>query len=72
MHTCLKLALLLNHGRLFHCSFGMSENYFVFVELPVKINLIKFLSAWSIRGAAYMDCFESNETLGVSVADQDH
>lgn len=46
----------------------MSQNYFVFVEPPVKINLIKFLSAWSIRGATYMDCFESNETLGVSVA----
>lgn len=72
MHMCLKLALLLKHRRLFHCSFGMSENYFVFVEPPVKINLIKFLSAWSIRGASYMDCFESNETLGVSVADQDH
>ncbi|KAG7269319.1 hypothetical protein CRUP_031839 [Coryphaenoides rupestris] len=45
-------------------SFGMSENYFVFVETPVKINLLKFLSAWSIRGSNYMDCFESNETLG--------
>ena len=43
----------------------MSENYFVFVETPVKINLLKFLSAWSIRGSNYMDCFESNETLGV-------
>ena len=46
-------------------SFGMSDNYFVFVETPVKINLLKFLSAWSIRGSNYMDCFESNETLGV-------
>lgn len=46
-------------------SFGMSENYFVFVETPVKINLLKFLSAWSIRGSNYMDCFESNEVLGV-------
>ncbi|KAK6484789.1 retinoid isomerohydrolase-like [Huso huso] len=45
-------------------SFGMSENYFVLVETPVKINLLKFLSAWSIRGANYMDCFESNETMG--------
>ncbi|XP_041659198.1 retinoid isomerohydrolase isoform X1 [Cheilinus undulatus] len=45
-------------------SFGMSENYFVFVETPVKINLLKFLSAWSIRGSNYMDCFESNETQG--------
>uniref|UniRef100_A0A8C7JRU2 Retinoid isomerohydrolase n=1 Tax=Oncorhynchus kisutch TaxID=8019 RepID=A0A8C7JRU2_ONCKI len=45
-------------------SFGMSENYFVFVETPVKINLLKFLSAWSIRGSNYMDCFESNEVLG--------
>ncbi|XP_034557611.1 retinal Mueller cells isomerohydrolase-like isoform X1 [Notolabrus celidotus] len=45
-------------------SFGMTKNYFVFVEPPVKINLLKFLSAWSIRGASYMDCFESNETLG--------
>ncbi|XP_003977539.1 retinal Mueller cells isomerohydrolase [Takifugu rubripes] len=45
-------------------SFGMTENYFVFVEPPVKINLLKFLSAWSVRGATYMDCFESNETLG--------
>ncbi|RXM28794.1 Retinoid isomerohydrolase [Acipenser ruthenus] len=44
--------------------FGMSENYFVLVETPVKINLLKFLSAWSIRGANYMDCFESNETMG--------
>lgn len=38
----------------------------MFVEPPVKINLLKFLSAWSVRGATYMDCFESNETLGVS------
>ncbi|KAL1022412.1 hypothetical protein UPYG_G00026650 [Umbra pygmaea] len=45
-------------------SFGMSENYFVFVETPVKINLLKFLTAWSIWGTNYMDCFESNETLG--------
>ena len=44
----------------------MSDNYFVFVETPVKINLLKFLSAWSIRGSNYMDCFESNESLGVS------
>lgn len=43
----------------------MSENYFVFVETPVKINLLKFLSAWSIRGSNYMDCFESNESQGV-------
>lgn len=44
----------------------MTDNYFVFVEQPVKINLLKFLSAWSIRGATYMDCFESNESMGVS------
>lgn len=43
----------------------MTDNYFVFVEQPVKINLLKFLSGWSIRGATYMDCFESNETMGV-------
>ncbi|XP_015255447.1 PREDICTED: retinal Mueller cells isomerohydrolase-like [Cyprinodon variegatus] len=46
------------------CSFGITENYFVFVEQPIKINLLKFLSAWSIRGATYMDCFESNESMG--------
>uniref|UniRef100_A0A3Q1FR85 Retinoid isomerohydrolase RPE65 c n=1 Tax=Acanthochromis polyacanthus TaxID=80966 RepID=A0A3Q1FR85_9TELE len=46
-------------------SFGMTDNYFVFVEQPVKINLLKFLSAWSIRGASYMDCFESNDSMGV-------
>ncbi|MED6261038.1 Retinal Mueller cells isomerohydrolase [Ataeniobius toweri] len=45
-------------------SFGITENYFVFVEQPVKINLLKFLSAWSVRGATYMDCFESNESMG--------
>lgn len=45
----------------------MSENYFVFVETPVKINLLKFLSAWSIRGSNYMDCFESNESQGVRI-----
>uniref|UniRef100_A0A8C5G054 Retinoid isomerohydrolase n=1 Tax=Gouania willdenowi TaxID=441366 RepID=A0A8C5G054_GOUWI len=44
--------------------FGMSDNHFVFVETPVKINLLKFLSAWSIRGSNYMDCFESNESQG--------
>lgn len=44
----------------------MTENYFVFVETPVKINLLKFLTAWSIWGTNYMDCFESNETMGVS------
>uniref|UniRef100_A0A8C6SI69 Retinoid isomerohydrolase n=1 Tax=Neogobius melanostomus TaxID=47308 RepID=A0A8C6SI69_9GOBI len=48
-------------------SFGMSDNYFVFVETPVKINLLKFLSAWSIRGSNYMDCFESNESQGVTL-----
>ncbi|KAF7651197.1 hypothetical protein LDENG_00114300 [Lucifuga dentata] len=45
-------------------SFGMTENYFVFVEQPVKINLLKFLTSWSIQGANYMDCFESNDTVG--------
>uniref|UniRef100_A0AAX7SLR5 Retinoid isomerohydrolase n=1 Tax=Astatotilapia calliptera TaxID=8154 RepID=A0AAX7SLR5_ASTCA len=45
-------------------SFGKTDNYFVFVETPVKINLLKFLSAWSIRGCNYMDCFESNESQG--------
>uniref|UniRef100_A0A1A7WSJ8 Retinal pigment epithelium-specific protein 65kDa n=1 Tax=Iconisemion striatum TaxID=60296 RepID=A0A1A7WSJ8_9TELE len=45
-------------------SFGMTNNYFVFVEQPVKINLLKFLSAWSVRGTTYMDCFESNESMG--------
>ncbi|KAK3566575.1 hypothetical protein QTP86_001066 [Hemibagrus guttatus] len=45
-------------------SFGMTENYFVFIETPVKINLLKFLSAWAIRGTNYMDCFESDEQKG--------
>ncbi|KAM9500922.1 retinoid isomerohydrolase [Clarias gariepinus] len=45
-------------------SFGMTENYFVFVETPVKINLLKFLGAWAIRGSNYMDCFESDEQKG--------
>ncbi|KAI1883310.1 hypothetical protein AGOR_G00243880 [Albula goreensis] len=45
-------------------SFGITPNYFVFVETPVKINLLKFLSAWSIRGSNYMDCFEANESMG--------
>uniref|UniRef100_A0AAR2JXY5 Retinoid isomerohydrolase n=1 Tax=Pygocentrus nattereri TaxID=42514 RepID=A0AAR2JXY5_PYGNA len=45
-------------------SFGMTENYFVFVETPVKINLLKFLGAWAIRGSNYMDCFESDEEKG--------
>uniref|UniRef100_A0A7N8XXG0 Retinal Mueller cells isomerohydrolase-like n=1 Tax=Mastacembelus armatus TaxID=205130 RepID=A0A7N8XXG0_9TELE len=45
-------------------SFGMTDKYFVFVEQPVKINLLKFLSAWRIRGTTYMDCFESNDTMG--------
>uniref|UniRef100_A0A8D3BY80 Retinal pigment epithelium-specific protein 65kDa n=1 Tax=Scophthalmus maximus TaxID=52904 RepID=A0A8D3BY80_SCOMX len=45
-------------------SFGMTDDHFVFVEQPVKINLLRFLSAWSIRGASYMDCFESNESMG--------
>uniref|UniRef100_A0A7N6AFJ9 Retinoid isomerohydrolase RPE65 n=1 Tax=Anabas testudineus TaxID=64144 RepID=A0A7N6AFJ9_ANATE len=47
-------------------SFGMTDNYFVFVEQPVKINLLKFLTLWNIRGATYMDCFESNDSMGVS------
>ncbi|XP_043941540.1 retinoid isomerohydrolase isoform X2 [Protopterus annectens] len=46
-------------------SFGMTDKYFVFVEQPVKINLLKFLSSWSLWGANYMDCFESHETMGV-------
>uniref|UniRef100_A0AAY3ZV45 Retinoid isomerohydrolase n=1 Tax=Denticeps clupeoides TaxID=299321 RepID=A0AAY3ZV45_9TELE len=45
-------------------SFGMTENHFVFVETPVKINLLKFLGAWSVRGTNYMDCFESDEEKG--------
>lgn len=48
-------------------SFGLTPNYIVFVETPVKINLFKFLSSWSLWGANYMDCFESNETMGVSL-----
>uniref|UniRef100_A0A671PDM1 Retinal Mueller cells isomerohydrolase n=1 Tax=Sinocyclocheilus anshuiensis TaxID=1608454 RepID=A0A671PDM1_9TELE len=40
------------------------SNYFVFVETPVKINLLKFLTSWSIRGTNYMDCFESNDKMG--------
>uniref|UniRef100_A0A8C2FS47 Retinoid isomerohydrolase RPE65 n=1 Tax=Cyprinus carpio TaxID=7962 RepID=A0A8C2FS47_CYPCA len=47
-----------------HPTFGMTENYFVFVETPVKINLLKFLTSWSIRGTNYMDCFESNDKMG--------
>ncbi len=58
--SCICLSLFLSV-----CSFGMTDNYFVFVEQPVKINLLKFLSAWSIRGATYMDCFESNDSMGV-------
>ncbi|XP_006501228.1 retinoid isomerohydrolase isoform X1 [Mus musculus] len=46
-------------------SFGLTPNYIVFVETPVKINLFKFLSSWSLWGANYMDCFESNESMGV-------
>ncbi|XP_044882046.1 retinoid isomerohydrolase isoform X4 [Mauremys mutica] len=46
-------------------SFGLTPNYIVFVETPVKINLLKFLSSWSLWGANYMDCFESNEIMGV-------
>ncbi|XP_072130787.1 retinoid isomerohydrolase-like isoform X1 [Mobula birostris] len=45
-------------------SFGLCENYIVFVEQPVKINLWKFLSSWSVRSASYMDCFESNDSMG--------
>lgn len=53
-------------------SFGKSENYFLFVEQPVKINLWKFLSAWGPRGSNYMDCFESDEIMGtwIHVADK--
>uniref|UniRef100_A0AAQ4RLS3 Retinoid isomerohydrolase RPE65 n=1 Tax=Gasterosteus aculeatus aculeatus TaxID=481459 RepID=A0AAQ4RLS3_GASAC len=46
------------------CSFGMTDNHFVFVEQPVKINVLKYLSAWSVRGTTYMDCFESNDSMG--------
>lgn len=52
---------------LFLNSFGLTPNYIVFVETPVKINLFKFLSSWSLWGANYLDCFESNETMGVSL-----
>ncbi|XP_036433952.1 retinal Mueller cells isomerohydrolase [Colossoma macropomum] len=45
-------------------SFGMTEKYFVFVETPIKINLLKFLSSWSITGTNYMDCFETNDKMG--------
>lgn len=31
----------------------------------MKINLLKFLSAWSFRGATYIDCFEANDSMGV-------
>lgn len=43
----------------------MTDNHFVFVEQPVKINVLKYLSAWSVRGTTYMDCFESNDSMGV-------
>ncbi|KAM6962852.1 retinal Mueller cells isomerohydrolase-like [Aplochiton taeniatus] len=45
-------------------SFGMTEDHFVFVETPVKINLLKFLTNWTIWGTNYMDCFETNEMMG--------
>lgn len=45
-------------------SFGITDNYLVLVEPPVKINLLRFLSAWSVRGATYMDCFEANDSMG--------
>uniref|UniRef100_A0AAR2KGL1 Retinoid isomerohydrolase RPE65 b n=1 Tax=Pygocentrus nattereri TaxID=42514 RepID=A0AAR2KGL1_PYGNA len=45
-------------------SFGKTENYFVFIETPIKINLLKFLSLWSIMGTNYMDCFETNDKMG--------
>ena len=45
----------------------MTEKYFVFVETPIKINLLKFLSSWSITGTNYMDCFETNDKMGVSL-----
>ncbi|XP_066499980.1 retinal Mueller cells isomerohydrolase-like isoform X2 [Hoplias malabaricus] len=45
-------------------SFGITEKYLVFVETPIKINLLKFLSSWSITGTNYMDCFETNEKMG--------
>ncbi|KAG9270821.1 retinal Mueller cells isomerohydrolase isoform X1 [Astyanax mexicanus] len=45
-------------------SFGMTDKYLVFVETPIKINLLKFLSSWSIRGTNYMDCFETNDKMG--------
>ena len=41
----------------------------MFVEQPVKINLLKFLSSWSLRGTNYMDCFESNEYSGVGLTE---
>lgn len=47
----------------------MTDNYFVVVEQPVKINLLKFLSAWGVRGTTYMDCFESNERMGVKAVE---
>lgn len=47
------------------CSFGITDNYLVLVEPPVKINLLKFLSAWAVRGATYMDCFQANDSIGV-------
>lgn len=64
-HCLWTLFLLLMYLILSFCSFGMTDNYFVFVEPPVKINLLKFLSSWSIRGASYMDCFEFNDSMGV-------
>ena len=74
-HTsCVHISLWFEHQPfpltslfLFLNSFGLTPNYIVFVETPVKINLFKFLSSWSLWGANYMDCFESNETMGVSL-----
>lgn len=80
-HSLCRLSLLNTHAlrnqeshsaTLIHFSFGMSDNYFVFVETPVKINLLKFLSAWSIRGSNYMDCFESNESQGVRMLESSY
>uniref|UniRef100_A0A4W3GF06 Retinoid isomerohydrolase n=1 Tax=Callorhinchus milii TaxID=7868 RepID=A0A4W3GF06_CALMI len=42
----------------------LNPNYILFVEQPVKINLFKFLTSWSLRSTTYMDCFESNDSMG--------
>lgn len=41
----------------YYHSFGMTENYFIFIEQPLKLDILKMATAY-MRGVSWASCME--------------